>query len=499
MATVMMVTGGVLVLWVSLMYTAPVSNWPEAFLIAFFPNLAMASLFTIVGISLPRSGGDYVFTSRGLNSFLGFVNYWGIAWAFIINVGIFSYYTGTYFGYLLTGLGAYYNDSNLLSLGTYITQSTPSFILAIVVVLVATLMVGVVKPRISWGIIFWGGVLALICTGIMYAALLQINASTFATDYNSFMGNATAYNAVLQSGGVTPPSDPWLATAAALPFVWFSYTWYNLPTSWSGEMKTVRRSMPIAIIFGLAATMIYYVFMAFIVGNAFGQPFLENWGSLTTAGSSPISGIGGFIPFFGLLAFHSVPLYFVMFLALWLPAFLELPAVIIGQTRYMFAWAFDRVLPDKMASVSEKFHTPLYSTLAVMVGAIVASAFMAYSPKASEFATLSFTMFSFGFIIPAIAGIVLPYRRKQLYETAFVAKKTYLLPILSWLGLGSCVYLIYSVYLSTHTGALPIDSFSMTMYGTIYLTGMLIFVAAYIRNQRRGLSLDLVFKEIPPE
>lgn len=501
MATFMMVTGGVLVLWTALMYAAPGANWPLAFAIAFIPNLLMASMFTIVGMSLPRSGGDYVFTSRALNPFLGFVNYWGVAWAFITQVGIFAYYASSYIGYLLAGLGAYYNAANLANLGTSLTSPTSTLALGLVVVVAVTLMANVMRPRWTWGITFWGGIVTIITTIIMYAAFASFNANTFSASFNSFMGNSTAYTGVIQQGGITPPANGMLATAAALPITWFYYSYFNLPTSWSGEMKNVKKSMPIAIIVGLTATFIYYVFMAVTIGGALGQPFLENWGSLAASGTAPVPGVGGFVPFFALLVFHNVPLYFIMFIALWLPTILYMVPVIVGATRYMFAWAFDRVLPDKLASVNETIHTPLYSTAIVFVGAIASVALMAFLPNSGEFATLSFTIFSFGFIIPAIAAVILPFHKKELYETAFVVKKKFILPLISWLGLGTAMYLSYSVYLSSTpaVNGLPINSFSETMYGAIYGSAIIIFIIAYVRNRRRGLPLDLVFKEIPPE
>jgi amino acid transporter len=264
-------------------------------------------------------------------------------------------------------------------------------------------------------------------------------------------------------------------------------------------MKNVKKSMPIAIIVSIIAIAIYYILFTVFVTNAFGQPFLDNWSSLASSGSAPIAGVGGFVPFFALLVYKNVPLYVVMFLALWLPIFFEFPPLIISQTRYLFAWAFDRILPDKIASVSENYHTPVIATILVTIGGIIGAALVTFLPNSGEFATLSFTIFSFGFIIPAIAAFIFPFRRHQVYETAFIAKKKFLLPLLSWLGLGAAIYLIYSTYLASQSGTLPIDSFSMTLYGTIYALGAIIFLVAYLRNRSKGVSLNLVFKEIPPE
>ena len=149
--------------------------------------------------------------------------------------------------------------------------------------------------------------------------------------------------------------------------------------------------------------------------------------------------------------------------------------------------------------MSERFHTPVIATVLVSIGGIISAALVSFLPNSGEFTTLSFTMFSFGFIIPAIAAIVFPFRKKQLYEISFVGKKRLGLPLISWLGLGSAIYLIYSTYLAHESGSLPIDSFSMTVYAVIYGVGAIVLVASYLWNRKRGLPLDLVFKEIPPE
>ncbi len=123
-------------------------------------------------------------------------------------------------------------------------------------------------------------------------------------------------------------------------------------------MKNVKKSMPIAIIVAIAAIAVYYIVFSILVTHAFGQPFLDNWSSLAASGASPVPGVGGFIPFFVFLVYNNPALYLIMFLALWLPIFFEFPPLIIVQTRYLFAWAFDRILPEKIASGKRKIPHP---------------------------------------------------------------------------------------------------------------------------------------------
>jgi amino acid transporter len=359
-------------------------------------------------------------------------------------------------------------------------------------------VIAIARPNLAWGFIFYSGILTVVTSVIMNIALAGINPHTFAVAYNSYMGNQTAYSDVIKAGGVTVPTSVW-ATGAALPWVWAFYSWYQLPTSWAGEMKNVKRSMPIAIIVTMIVIAVYYISFAYFAINAFGQPFLENWSSLAASGNPPVSGIGDFIPFFSLLVYHNALLYVIMFMALWLQNIVFFPVLTISMTRYFFSWSFDRVVPARLASVNERFHTPILTTTLVALIGIVGAALMAFLPNSGEFATLSFTLLTFGYIIPAIAGFIFPYRRKDLYQTAFVAKRKFLIPLISWLGIGSAVYLVYSTVLAEQTGSLPVDSLMVTLYGVIYVSGALAFLVGYLRNKRKGIPMELAFKEIPPE
>jgi fatty-acid desaturase len=90
------------------------------------------------------------------------------------------------------------------------------------VVLIVSAVLAIIRSHFGWAFVFWSGVVSLVA---MFAALLGIYASTFAASYNSFMGNSTAYNVVIQSGGTA--SNGLLVTAAALPIVSFYSTWYT--------------------------------------------------------------------------------------------------------------------------------------------------------------------------------------------------------------------------------------------------------------------------------
>jgi amino acid transporter len=256
--------------------------------------------------------------------------------------------------------------------------------------------------------------------------------------------------------------------------------------------------MPISIFVAIVAGAAYYILYALLTYHAFGGNFLENWSSLVhTGNNTAIASIGGFIPFFALVSTGNVWLYYIMFIALWLPTFLFFTPLIISQTRYLFAWSFDRILPERISSVSERTHTPIFATVLVSLGGFL-GALLTDLYANSSFTTDAFAVFTFGFIGAAFAALIFPWRRKELYRN-FVAKKKFLLPLISWLGLGSLVYLAYSTYLSFQVGSIPTDATALSFYGVVLASGVAIYVISYLINKRKGIPLDLVFKEIPPE
>src|SRR5947207_5086591 len=94
----------------------------------------------------------------------------------------------------------------------------------------------------------------------------------------------------------------------------------------------------------------------------------------------------------------------------------------LSSTRVIFAAAFDRVLPDWAANVSEKRHVPYWALALMLVPSIVVSALYAYNSTFLK-ATLDATLvIAVTFLGSAIAAIILPWRRKTLYANSAIAR-----------------------------------------------------------------------------
>ena len=137
--------------------------------------------------------------------------------------------------------------------------------------------------------------------------------------------------------------------------------------------------------------------------------------------------------------------------------FWSLPAM-VGNTfmpiRSVFAWAFDRLLPEKLAEVNERTHSPVPAILLVMG---LVTAMLAWSVLSTDF----FTWLALGVeagvvcvIIVAIAAILFPTRRPDLYQASPANVKFLGFPVFYLVGPLSILVMLFLVWLTvTYPGA----------------------------------------------
>ncbi|QGR19601.1 APC family permease [Stygiolobus azoricus] len=505
LATFALVTGGVPILIISWLWLAPGIDWTLAFLITLVPTLSMAFLFYLAGISMPRAGGDYVFNSRATHPAVGFVNYFALFIAFALSLGLYSYLGARWFAYLFSGLGMFLNNTSLMNLGSFFSTTSGSVAVGLIIIVVSAILS--FSNRAAWKFTLISGIVSIIATIVMFYVLSTINPTAFSNALSSFTGVPNAYQNVISdatSNGLSFVSSPIIAAVLGIPVIWYYYTWYNLPASWSGEMKNVRINVLYSIIVAILIIAAYYILFTQLNINAFGERFLTAWGYISCNGVNDtvyndLSSIGTFTPFFALLVNKSIPLFIIMFIAFWLPNFYSNPPLIIGLTRYLFAWSFDRLMPSWMADVSEKLHIPLKSTLLVSIIGLIGVLLYAYVPQISIVDVT--VIFQISYAIFAISVALMPYIRRNIYENAVPIKRKILgVPIITWIGALTFSFLVYSLYITWGNPILlPINLPTLASLGIIYALGVSIYVISYYLNKTKGIELDLVFKEIPPE
>jgi len=510
-AQFMLVTGGYPIFILTYLGLFPGANFFLAFTLGFIPMFALLAVYTLFAMSMPRAGGDYIYISRGLDPTIGFIISFSLAATYLVSDGVFTVLGAGYLGYQLSALGIVHNNSGLLALGSTMITPWYSFSMA-AVILAFSAIVAILRPRLAWALIFWTGIVSIVFSVVMFAALATIGQSTFQAAFDNFISsnnstlsslgftNATNYQQTITAGGWSPQNlNVFNATLGAFPIALYTFAFAQLPTNWAGEIKQAKKNMPAILLGGMVWLLVFFILLVQLSVNAFGQGFLTSWSALSTNPSYPlIYTLSDYIPFFSYLVYPNDALMWIMFLALFIPVVFEMPPLMIAGVRYLFAWSFDRVLPAKLASVNERTHTPIVATavafIVTMFGAVIQSFYPASSPS------VLVPVILFGYMFPGLAAMAMPYLKRQLYENSFVLQKRIIsVPAITWLGIVSFVGLAVGLYGAMASGLYPLLLPDYVFYVVVYGLAIIVWTVAYLVRKQSGVGLLLAFKEIPPE
>lgn len=219
------------------------------------------------------------------------------------------------------------------------------------------------------------------------------------------------------------------------------------------------------------------------------------------------------------LAFFNVLL--VIFAVFWVAN--DIPPFIITASRLLFAMAFDRVLPEKLAEVSERFHSPTWAVLATAIIALIGCAsesgvFSASSPwyvghgVELIFSTgVAATDFWDGifFTLMSLAAMLFPYVKRDIYEKAPFKPALGGIPLVSLIGAAALVGNLYLDWVFLDSGYNITHAFEQGITGdpafpfifTITLAVISLVVYYYYKAKARATGVDMstIYAEIPPE
>jgi basic amino acid/polyamine antiporter, APA family len=172
---------------------------------------------------------------------------------------------------------------------------------------------------------------------------------------------------------------------------------------------------------------------------------------------------------------------------------------LVFASRIPMAWAFDRVVPTSLAHVSDRFHTPTFSIILTVLLSTIPMYLIFFTSFISTQLNGTF-LFSLAWLMAAVSAIVLPFRRKSLFEMSQNRSRFLGLPVLSWIGAVAVVVLGYFSYNSFTNPAIgPTAGAARLIVLAVVLIPVVIYACSYYYNKRRGFDLRLLAAELPPE
>ena len=472
-------------------------------IVAIFQGLTYALLAS----AYPRSGGDYVYISRILHPTLGFVMSFNFYIWMIFYVGLqhgMISYQGL--GPMLSGIGFVTNNPDLISMGQWVgTPSTYFMIGTIVIILYALLLISGMKNFFNFQKILF--VIAMVSAVVMLVLMATTSHETFVARFNAlaqpYSGVPDTYDLTIKTAvekGFTPNAPfSLLETGYFFVWPWLAIGYCMLSASYSGEVKSVKKSQIFGMVGSAVITAILFLLLGILGGGVFGYDFLGASGYLmfNDPASLPMPIAPWYNVFTALLTDNPALSAFILFG--WFTWFLMLAlAAFLFTTRTSFAWAMDGMLPSAFSYVSERFRTPVNTIILSAVGGIIFLAGIAFT---TWLGVLSGTLgIGLVWLFASIAAVVFPWRRREFYKRSGIDWELGGVPVISIIGIINVVTNLVAIYIMiADWRAFANSPTSIAMVVGFLVVGLALFyVMKYVRK-RQGVDVDLTFREIPVE
>ena len=141
----------------------------------------------------------------------------------------------------------------------------------------------------------------------------------------------------------------------------------------------------------------------------------------------------------------------------------------------------------------------------MLVPSLIVSALFAFTTAFKTYildATLVIAVTFFG---TSIAAIILPWRKKKLYENSPIARyKVAGIPLITISGFITALFLGYNLYkwlwppFGQNLYAIN-NTQSLVFMGVMYALALVIYIVAKVYRKRQGIELSAIYKEIPVE
>ena len=465
-----------------------------------FQTIVYSSLIAV----MPRAGGDYVWVSRVIGGGIGFVlavcGWWFINWHW---VPIYANILVKEFFQPLSAVIGW--DRGVSFWGEPKGVFTASVITAVLAAFFISLgMRGYAKLQ---KMCFYGGLLGL---AIVFGLLLFHSKDAFISAFNSgaqdqYGATGDAYAKTLEAGSYDGAGElgglAFGSTLLLIPMIAFFNLWSNWGATLYGEVRGASdfRKNIYAMAGALVTTSIAAVIFFLLISKTMGWDFYNSANNAFWSGTDSMGGVWPY-PVTMATFFVSPWLQFIVILLMSLWFFGWVGTVFLTASRVIFATAFDRILPEKVAQVS-KNGVPYYAILIMFVPSIVIAYFYAYNATFTSWTLDATLVIAVTFVGSTVAAAILPWRKPEIYNASPIARyKVAGLPLITAAGalflafLGFCIYywLKDDVYGSNNRD-------SLIYMGCLYGIALAIYVVSRIVRARQGMNLNMVYNEIPVE
>jgi len=342
-----------------------------SYIIAAIPALFIALCYAVLSSAIPSSGGEYVYISRIIDPFIGFIVTWARWFAMIAVIAAMS--VGD-----VTILENFFDILNMQSVSIFIANYIQLIAIVLVILFLIINYLGVkIYGRVQtiMFVLLMIGLASLILFGIPHTNLNNLNSSL---------------------------NLDWTLIAQASSLIFFSYIGFSAITDAGDEVKDAKKTLPKGIIISIFAIAAIYILIAIIVYGSMSPSF---YSSYDFANGSVAEVAATFLPF--------IIAVFVAFAGS-IAIISDINPTILSTSRLSFAWARDRIVPKKLAELN-KYKVPKWTLLVNGIMAIVIILLAKQFIEAVMMINMAVLLI---FIAISVSALILPYKHPDIYKNA---------------------------------------------------------------------------------
>ncbi len=486
--------------------------WPGSSIIgvltvAMFFCLFHAYTYAVIGATMPRSAADYTLASRTLSAPLAFAASWTLViFSAMVAGSLIAWIPKTALPVLFRTMGIVMANQGFVDFATW--SATPMGIVLIGTVCTIITFILMIQPtRTILRILEVGFFLGLLAWVVLYFQLGTAARDAFPAAWDKFMG-AGSYAARIDlaktNGMVINPNVGIMTLAGLIMGFWIFYGYY-IPTFFAGEVKQAESTLISGSWASLLVTWAIFVVAAILLQRLVPLEWIAAESYLSNAGVADANPMP-WITFYAAILNPNIVLLWIVAIA-WVYTLINLAQTYFFYcSRIIFAWSFDRLIPEKVSYIHPTLNSPIIAiliiTLIAEIGVVDASGWLwAGSVMGAQ---LNFVFFAAcTMLVPVLAMTLFPFTKPDLFAnaSAFVKRRIGNLPVITIVGAITWIFLLWLIVASFLFPAVGgrISATTLGILAGFIISGLIVFyVARSYRMSKEGIDIYWTFQSVPP-
>jgi len=443
-----------------------------AFLFAAIPATLAAFAYIILASAMPRAGGSYIYASRALSPYLGFIASFSQWFGLSIAIGVVSYVIVPFLRDVADAL-QWTEVSLILDQGVVRVSLSLLFLWSFVLINIRGIKL-YERTVVPLMFIMFGLGAIVIVAGLIY------NQQDFAEAV------------LIQDGNPIPDTEiafSWRTFLAGSALLFSSFIGFDSIAQAGGEARNPSQTLPRAIGIAIVVVSSFYILFTLAVYHTVPWSFVAQQ-SLLKDITAP-----------GLLSYvlpsgWAVPIVLGAALAL----MNDLPAMILSVSRLMFSWAEDGIFPKRISGIHSTFRTP---HIAILLSGAMATVGILGSHFAGDFflgIDIMVTSMLVNFLLMCLSVLMLPKTNPTLAKEIKIFKSRRLQLILSLTGILWLAGFLIIHILKDLSADVEAWYFHSTPVWLLVMTfASIVFYTFWLRLKKSGVDTKELFNTLPPE